>query len=185
MMIGTRGRPLVTAAALLCAIHGASAQQVPAAPTTAAPVTVRGLAVRIDSLLDLQSVIDRARAASPVIAQAEEGLRVARSEMRVATGAYLPSVSANSAALRSNVLSSTGGGVAGEPVPASADAYSAGLSSSLDLFTGGRRGAERQRASADLAAATATDRSQTYAIALVASRAYYEALRGADLLAAA
>jgi outer membrane protein TolC len=184
-MNGKRGRPLVAVAALFCAIQGAAAQQVPAAPTDAAPVRVRGLAVRIDSLLDLPSVIERARAASPVIAQAEEGLRVARSEVRVATGAFLPSLSANSAALRSNILSSTGGGVAGDPVPATADAYSAGLSSSLDLFTGGRRGAERQRASADLVAATATDRSQTYAIALVASRAYYEARRGADLLSAA
>jgi outer membrane protein TolC len=193
-MNGTRGRHLVTAVALLCAMRGASAQQVPTsppagapaagAPATSAPITVRGLAVRIDSLLDLPSVIERARAASPVIAQAEEGLRVARSGVRVANGAFLPTISANSAALRSNVLS-TGGGVAGSPIPASDDAYSAGLSSSLDLFTGGRRGAERQRASADLVAATATDRSQTYAIALVASRAYYEALRGADLLAAA
>jgi hypothetical protein len=51
--------------------------------------------------------------------QAEEGLRIARSQVRVATGAYLPSVSANSAALRSNVLSSSGT-VPGEPVPASA-----------------------------------------------------------------
>jgi outer membrane protein len=185
-MNGKRGRSLVAVVALFCAIEGAAAQQVPAAPTDAAPVTVRGLAVRIDSLLDLPSVIERARAASPVIAQAEEGLRVARSEVRVATGAYLPSLSANSAALRSNILSSTGGGgVVGDPIPATADAYSAGLSSSLDLFTGGRRGAERQRASADLVAATATDRSQSYAIALVASRAYYEALRGADLLTAA
>jgi len=83
------------------------------------------------------------------------------------------------------VLSSTSGAAPGEAVPATADAYSAGLSSSLELFTGGRRGAERQRASADLAAATATERSQTYAIALVASRAYFEALRGADLLTAA
>src|SRR6476660_8064097 len=137
MMNGTRGRPLVPVAALLCAMHGASAQQVPAAPAPAAPVTVRGLAVRIDSVLALPSVIERARAASPVIAQAQEGLRVARSEVRVATGAYLPSLSANSAALRSNILSSTGA-VAGDPVPATADAYSAGLSSSLDLFTEGR-----------------------------------------------
>ena len=71
---------------------------------------VRGLAVRIDTLLELPSVIERARAASPVIAQSEEGLRVARSQVRVATGAYLPTISANSAALRSNVLSPTGGG---------------------------------------------------------------------------
>jgi outer membrane protein len=190
IMNGMRGRPLAAVVALLCAVRGASAQQgTPATPAgqpnAAAPVTVRGLAVRIDTLLDLPSVIERARAASPVIAQAEEGLRVARSQLRVATGAYLPSVSANSAALRSNIVSASGGGVAGDPAPASADAYSAGLSSSIDLFTGGRRGAERERASADLAAATATDRSQTYAIALVASRAYYEALRGADLLNAA
>ena len=185
--VGVHDWPYVAAVALLivCGARGASAQQVPSTPAAAAPVTVRGLAVRIDTLLDLPSVVDRARVASPVIAQAEEGLRVARSQLRVATGAYLPTISANSAALRSNVLSATSGAATGEPIPATADAYSAGLSSSLELFTGGRRGAERQRASADLAAATATDRSQTYAIALVASRAYFEALRGADLLTAA
>ena len=99
IMKGMRGRLLAAVAALLCAVRGASAQQgTPATPTgqpnAAAPVTVRGLAVRIDTLLDLPSVIERARAASPVIAQAEEGLRVARSQLRVATGAYLPSVSA-------------------------------------------------------------------------------------------
>jgi len=182
-----RGWPYLAAVARLVAwgAHGAAAQQVPSGPAAAAPVTVRGLAVRIDTLLDLPSVIERARVASPVIVQADEGLRVARSQLRVATGAYLPTISANSAALRSNVLSSTSGAAPGEAVPATADAYSAGLSSSLELFTGGRRGAERQRASADLAAATATERSQTYAIALVASRAYFEALRGADLLTAA
>ena len=92
MMNGRRGWPLMAVVALLCALRGASAQQVPGAPpagappigqpTTAAPVTVRGLAVRIDSLLDLPAVIERARAASPVIAQAEEGLRVARTSRR-------------------------------------------------------------------------------------------------------
>jgi len=98
IMNGRRGWPLVAVVALLFAMDGVSAQQVPSTPNAAAPVTVRGLAVRIDTLLDLPSVIERARAASPVIAQAEEGLRIARSQVRVATGAYLPSVSANSAA---------------------------------------------------------------------------------------
>jgi outer membrane protein len=165
-----------------CAVRAAVAQ---GAPASSPPPMERGLGIRIDSLLDLPSVIERARAVSPAIAQADEGLRVARSGMRVATGAYLPTISASSAALRSNVLGSTAGAVSGSPTGATAEAYSAGLASSLELFTGGRRGAERQRASADLAAATATDRSQEYAVALLASRAYYEALRGTDLLTAA
>ena len=59
---GTRGWPLVAAVALLFAIDGASAQQVPSAPNTAAPVTVRGLAVRIDTLLDLPSALHHTRA---------------------------------------------------------------------------------------------------------------------------
>ena len=150
------------------------------APGSAAAVAAAG--VRIDSLLDLGTVIERARAASPAIAQSEEGLRVARSGLRVSTGAYLPTLALSSAALRSNVLSATGDG---GPVGTSAEAYSAGLASSLELFTGGRRGADRARASAELSAATATDRSQQYIVTLLAKRAYYEALRGADLLAAA
>ena len=156
-----------------------SAQQSqPSAPADSAP------RIRIDTLLDLPTVIARALAASPTAAQAEEAVRTARSEGLVATGAYLPSLSMTSSAVRSDIMS---GAPAGSSVPgsASAAAYSAGVSSSLELFTGGRRGADRGRAQANLVAAQASNVSERFAVTLVAERAYFEALRGGDLLTVA
>jgi outer membrane protein len=132
--------------------------------------------VRIDSVLDLPTVIRRALAFSPAVTQGVTGIRVARSEGRVARGAYLPTLSAVSTALRSDVLST--------PVPgvAEGNSYSAGLASSVDLFTGGRRGADESRARADLQAAQATGVDQQYQVTLVAERAFYEVMRGGDLV---
>lgn len=137
------------------------------------------LAVRIDSVLDLETIITRTLAVSPIVASSEAGVRTARSEGRVANGAFIPSLTASSSALRSDVLSAPTPGISG------ANSYSAGLSSSVDVFTGGRRGADRSRAEADLDAARATDVSQRYQTTLLAERAFYEALRGEDLVAVA
>ena len=135
--------------------------------------------VRIDSTLDLVVVIARAISVSPAVALGEAALRTAHSETRVANGAYLPSLTATSNALRSDV--STASGLGGGGVTS----YSAGLASSLELFTGGRRGAERVRSRADLDAAQAVDVSQRFQVTLAAERAYYEALRGGDLMTVA
>jgi outer membrane protein TolC len=118
-------------------------------------------------------------ASNPLVAAGEAGVRTARSEGRVANAAYLPTLSATSTAVSSNVVA-PGAAAAG-----SGSAYSAGLASSLELFTGGRRGADRARALADLGAAEATSLSQQFAVTLAASRAYYESLRGGDLMAVA
>ncbi|HEV7990561.1 MAG TPA: TolC family protein [Gemmatimonadaceae bacterium] len=158
----------------------ARAQGVPSSAST----TDSAFAVRIDSALDLTTVVARALVASPAIAQSEAGLRVARSGLRVSGGAYLPSLSLSSAALRSNVLTATGSPSGGPIGGSGADAYSAGISSSLELFTGGRRGAEQARARSDLSAATASDRSQEFLVTLLAKRSFYEALRGSELLGA-
>lgn len=136
--------------------------------------------VRIDSRLDLPTVLARALAVNPAATLAEETLRTARSEQRVATAAYLPTLAATSNALRSNITTPTGG-----LEPSSATAYSAGLQSSVDLFTGGRRGADRARAEADVGTAEATRVSQRYAVTLLAERAFFEALRGEDLIVVA
>jgi len=139
---------------------------------------------RLDTLLDLPTVISRALAASPQAALGEAGVRTARSERRVATGAYLPTLGLNSTALRSDIMSGSSG-VPGGPGAPSASAYSAGVSSSLELFTGGRRGADRARAQADLGAAEATNVSARFAVTLQAQRAYFEVLRGGELLGVA
>ena len=137
------------------------------------------LAVRIDSTLDLPTVIARALAVSPAVALGEAGIRTARSEGRVASAAYLPSLTATSNAFRSDVSPASAIGSTG------ATSYSAGLATSLELFTGGRRGADRQRSRADLDAAYAVNVSQRYQVTLAAERAYYEALRGGDLMTVA
>ena len=167
---------------MLCTVGTESSAQAPSSPSA----TDSAWSVRIDSTLDLATVLERARAVSPTITQSEEALRIARSGVRVSNGAYLPSLAVSSAALRSNVLSTTGGtagGATGASGPG-ADAYSAGVSSSVELFTAGRRGADRARARSELDAATASDRSQQFVVTLLAKRSFYEALRGTELLGA-
>ena len=130
---------------------------------------------RLDSLLDLETVIQRVLAASPAVAGAREGVRTAQSASRVAFGEYTPNVFATSQALSSN---STSAGTVSSIPP---NAYSAGLFASLDVLTGGRRGADRTRA-ADLASANALNVSTRYATTLEAQSAYYETLRTSDLV---
>ncbi len=66
--------------------------------------------VRVSSMvvLDLQTVISRALAASPVVTQSEQGIVSAQSADRVAVGAYLPTLTASALSLRSDILSSYG-----------------------------------------------------------------------------
>ncbi|MDB4883246.1 MAG: outer rane efflux protein [Gemmatimonadetes bacterium] len=164
-------------------LASAVAQRVDAQGVTAGARGDSTSFVQIDSSLDLSTVLERARAASPAITQSEEALRIARSGVRVSNGAYLPSLAVSTAALRSNVLSA-GSVPASGATSSGTDAYSAGLSSSLELFTGGRRDADRTRAKFELTAATASDRSQQFVVTLLAKRSFYEALRGAELLGA-
>jgi outer membrane protein TolC len=131
--------------------------------------------VRIDSLLDLETVIRRTIDVSPTVVASEESIRAAESGRRVASGAYVPTLSANSAVLRSNVATTP----LGTESPSS---YSAGLASSIDVFTGGRRGADRARARADLSAAEAGTISERFNVTLAAQRAFYDNLRASDLV---
>jgi outer membrane protein len=148
----------------------ASAQVAPS--PTRVDTTLR---VQIDSLLDLPTVVRRALDVSPVVVAGDALIRTAESERRVTTGAYMPTLAANSSLLRSNVTTTP----IGTEAPSS---YSAGLSSSIDVFTGGRRGADRTRARADLSAAQASNVSQRFAVTLAAQRAFYDNLRASDLV---
>ncbi|HEY4217545.1 MAG TPA: TolC family protein [Gemmatimonadaceae bacterium] len=149
--------------------------QTPAAmPAVSAADTA--LAVHIDTLLDLETVVQRALNVNPAVSQGEAAVRTARSADRVALGAYVPTLSANSSVLRSNVTTSPVGGI---DTP---DSRSAGLAASIDVFTGGRRPAERDRARADLTAAEATNISQHFSVTLAAQSAYYETLRAGQLV---
>src|SRR5256714_7024079 len=134
-------------------------------------------AVRIDTVLDLRTVLARALARTPAVTQGEETVRIARSEGRVANAAFLPTLSATSNAMRSDIMSATGA-----PGTSSGTAYSAGLVSSVEVFTGARRGADRARAQADVSAAEATNVAQRFTVTLLAQRAFFEALRGGHLI---
>ncbi len=133
------------------------------------------VAIRFDTLLDLDAVIQRALTFSPAAANAREGVRTAQSEGRVAFGEYTPSVSANSSALSSNIPSTAG-------APTTPNAYSAGLAASIDVITGGRREADRTRSAADLVSANANNVAQRFAVTLGAQSAFYETLRASDLV---
>ena len=141
--------------------------------------TTQFVAVRVDSTVDLPTAVSRALAASPAVAFGDAGVRTALSAGRVANGAYLPTLTATSTALRSDMSTTS------SLVTSGATSYSAGFTSGLELFTGGRRGADQARARADLEYAEATDVAQRYQVTLAAERAYYEALRGGELMTVA
>ena len=165
---------LATAAfAVIATLPVTARTQVPGAAVNAADQLP---SPRVDSLLDLETVVQRALSVSPAVAGAREGVRTAQSAGRVALGEYTPNVFANSQALSSNATS------AGTVNAIPPNAYSAGLFASIDVLTGGRRGADRTRASADLESAHALDVSQRYATTLEAQSAFYETLRTSDLV---
>jgi outer membrane protein len=149
----------------------AAAQSTPQAPR-AIPMMP---APRIDTLLDLETVIQRALAVSPAVASAREGVRTARSEGRVARGEYTPSIIATSAALSSDMTTQPG-------LSTTPNAYSAGLAASIDVITGGKREADRTHAAADLISAQAQNVAQRYAVTLSAQSAFYGVLRASDLV---
>jgi outer membrane protein TolC len=161
-------------ASLFVHIHDVTAQTPAAMQAELGADTA--LAVHIDTLLDLETVVQRALNVNPAVAQGDEAVRTARSADRVAMGAYVPSLAANSSVLRTNVTTSPLGGI---DAP---DSRSAGLAASIDVFTGGRRPADRARARAGLTAAEATAVSQRFAVTLAAQRAYYEALRAGQVV---
>jgi outer membrane protein TolC len=166
---------------LLALAASASGWQIATAQAVLPVVRVDTTApVRIDALLGLTSVIARALAVNPAVTVGEENVRTARSEGRVANGAFLPTLGVTSSAQRSNIMTA-----AGTPGTPSGTAYSTSLLSSVEIFTGGRRGADRTRAQADLNAAEATNVSQRFAVTLLAERAFFETLRGSDLMTVA
>ena len=171
------GSPATAAiiAAVLCITAIPARSQANPSPSA----TMASVAVRVDSTVDLPTAVSRALAASPVVATGEAGVRIALSAGRVARGAYLPSLTATSSALRSDMSTTSSLGTSG------ATSYSAGLASGLELFTGGRRGADQSRARADLQYAEATEVAQRYQVTLAVERAYFEALRGGELMTVA
>lgn len=133
--------------------------------------------------MTLDDVIQRALQHSPQLAQAAGNVQNLTTAERTALGQFLPNLNVSSGA----TLASTNrfDPTLGTTISGSADSYSAGVSTSLDLFTGGRRGADLARSRAQTDAAEAALIEQRYAVTRNAKAAFYDVLRGADLIRSA
>jgi outer membrane protein len=155
--------------------------------TSLAVLTVFGLATAAHAqepaLMTMDEVVQRALQSSPQIAQAAGSVQTSATAERTSMGAFLPNLNFSSGAS----LQSTNrfDPSLGTTIAGSSDSYSAGLSSSVDLFTGGRRGADLARSRAQTDAAEASLIEQRYAVTRNAKAAYYDVLRGADLIRSA
>ena len=175
-----RALALVTCVALGVA-RGAEAQ-------SGAMVEPRSpVSARVDSAmgypqLTLGEVIERALAVSPIVASGTGGVQIARSYKRTTLGAYLPTITATSAATRvnANQTQAPSGVSSGLGTPTSSQTY--GLAAAVDLFTGGRRRAYEELARADLRAAGSTLVSDRFVVMLSAQQGFYEVIRANDLV---
>ncbi|HEX7051605.1 MAG TPA: TolC family protein [Longimicrobiales bacterium] len=134
--------------------------------------------------MTLEQAIDAALRHSPQIAQATGAVENAEWGERSAWGAYLPNLSFSSGASVSSserFSTETNTVVRG----ASNESYNAGLSASLDLFDGGRRRAELRSARAEIDAAQAGLIEQRFAVTLAVKQAFFDVLRGDELIRAA
>ena len=160
---------------------GVAGQRPDSVPVTAAmsalpPAPDSGTSV--GPRLPLDTAIARTLLNNPALVSATGTVHTARSAERVALGAYLPAVSLNSMAGRSDQGAS--GSIAQPTGPQGA--YGAGVSATLDLFTGGRRTAVRHETAAAARAADAGLIFQRYATRLLAKEGYFEVLRGHELV---
>ena len=127
--------------------------------------------------LTLDEVIERALTVSPIVASGTGGVQVARADKRMANGAYIPTLTATSEALRTDV-----GGASGASSGARTSSQTFGLAAAVDLFTGGRRKANEAVARANARAASSTLVSAQFAVRLVAEQGFYEVIRARDLV---
>ena len=132
--------------------------------------------------LSLAVVISQTLRHSPAWASASGNVRAARSAELVAVGAYLPNLSLDALAGRSDQTAAGSTSLPTAQPLAGHTAYGAGVSASLDLFTGGRRGAVRHETAALSRAADAGLISQRFLIRLEAQQGYLEVLRGHELV---
>jgi outer membrane protein len=133
--------------------------------------------------MTLEQVVARALQHSPQVAQAAGAVQTATTAERTALGAFLPNlnISSNASLASTNRFDPT----LGTTISGSSDSYSAGISSGMDLFTGGRRGADLARSRAQTDAFEAAFVEQRYAITRNAKAAYFDVLRGSDLIRSA
>jgi outer membrane protein len=133
--------------------------------------------------MTLDEVVQRALQNSPQLAQATGAVQTATTAERSAFGAFLPNLNLSSNATLASTNRFDPG--LGTTISGSADSYSAGVSTGMDLFTGGRRGADLARTRALTDATEAALIEQRYAVTRNAKAAYFDVLRGHDLIRSA
>lgn len=177
-LLDALGLALMTCLTLLAAPKAAAQGGGASAPLSS--TRIAGDSTLAYPQLTLGEVVERALAVSPIVASGTGGVRIARADKRVATGAYIPAVTATSEALRtdlqsnSSAASPTGSGIRG--------VRTYGLAASIDLFTGGRRRANEKVASAYVRVAGSTLVADRYAVLLEAEQGFYAVGRATDLV---
>ena len=165
--IAWRQHRSVHARACVLSILIFSATRAPAFAQTPATVT-------------LEQAVQLAIEHDPAAVAAEAGVSVARADVLQARGAFIPTLTLNSA--YGNSSNSRFDQTSGQLV---SESYTAQIQSGYDLFTGGRRFASLRAANASEDAADARYISQRYATVLRATASFYEAAAAADIVSAA
>ena len=131
--------------------------------------------------VSLTDAIRLAQGAVPGVVVAQGNVRNAKAQLRSATGAYLPSLTASSSGSTSfsEGTQFTSGGAQSNSTNTSVNF---GLSSSVDLFTGFRRGADRREARATRSAAEASLTNAEYQAGLTATQQFFAALAAQQLV---
>lgn len=127
----------------------------------------------------LPDAIQRALLVQPAMVQARGDERNAGAGRRSSLGAFLPTVTTNASASRSNQAFRIQGDTTTYPAVYT---YSGGLTASVDLFAGFRRLANLRNASATLDAAGAGVVNQRFQVTLQTKQAFYNALATEELV---
>lgn len=117
---------------------------------------------------------------NPQIVQAVGATRNAAAAERTAFGAYLPRLNASMGSSRSS--SQRYDPNTNRTVSGASESYSSGISASWDVFTAGRRGADRAAAAAESESAEAQLVEQNFSVALSVEQAFFDEIRGRELL---
>jgi outer membrane protein len=136
------------------------------------------VAIHVDTTISLADALAHAANASPDVARGKANVWEARSQQRLAVGAFLPQI-----AYQANYSNAD----LAEPEPPLAlsipgPTYGTGVLGSLDLFTAGRRGAQRRAADAQRTAADASLVDRTFGARLNVEIAFLDVLRAEDLI---
>ena len=133
---------------------------------------------QVDTAISLADALTHAASASPDVARGKANVWEARSQQRLAVGAFLPQIAYQANFSNADLASPEPPLSLALPGPT----YGTGVLASLDLFTAGRRGAQRRAADAERTAADASLVDRTYGARLTVEVAFLDVLRAEDLI---